>query len=498
MKLFLLFSVFVVSVCGLVYELIAATIASYLLGDSITHFSTIIGSYLFAMGVGSYLAQFIKTKVLETFIKIELLVALIGGSSAAILYSLFPHTNSLYLPLYLMVFLVGTGVGLEIPLLMRILKTEMDFSKLVSTVLSFDYVGALFASVLFPLFFIPQLGIIKTSFFFGIINSLIGISILVACREKVSNYFFNLSSGVLVLVLLILGFFSSNTLLNSFEENIYNESIVYSSSSPYQRVVLSRKGEALKLYLNGQLQFSSQDEYRYHEALVHPGLSSLKNRQKVLILGGGDGLAVREVLKYPDVESITVIDLDPKVTELFKGNFQLQKLNSNSLNSDKVRILNADAFSWLKENNEVFDFIIIDLPDPTSFSLGKLYSNYFYSLVKKRMTPDSLLVIQSTSPLIARKSFWMIDKTLRSVGLNTKPYHTYVPSFTEWGFILASKNSLPMNSELPSNLKFLDNTEMEKMFQFAKDMSKVETDIQTLSTQGLVELYSNEWAQAGG
>lgn len=493
MKLFLLFSVFVVSVCGLVYELISATIASYLLGDSVTHFSTIIGTYLFAMGLGSYVAQYVKKDILDTFIKVELLVALIGGSSAALLYALFPYADNIYFPLYTIVLFVGFGVGLEIPLLMRILKDEMDFSKLISTVLSFDYVGALFASILFPMVFIPRLGIIKTSFFFGILNCIIGLAMLIACRQSVKHYFVNSASGLITLVLLSFGFFNSETLLQTFEESIYNEPVIYASSSPYQRVVLSRAGETVKLYLNGQLQFSSLDEYRYHEALVHPGLSSLAKRDNILILGGGDGLAVREILKYSDVKKITLIDLDPKVINLFKGNEMLRQLNMDALNSSKLEIVNQDAFTWLKTNKEKYDFIVIDLPDPTSFSLGKLYSNYFYAQVKAAMREDSLIVVQSTSPLIARKSFWMIEKTLRSVGFETRPYHVYVPSFTEWGFILASKSEIKEAQSLPNSLKYLNLDELKNMFAFPKDMMRIDTDIQTLSTQSLVSIYSSEW-----
>lgn len=493
MKFFLLFSVFIVSVCGLVYELIAATIASYLLGDSITHFSTIIGTYLFAMGIGSYAAQFIKEKILDVFIQVELVVALIGGCSAAILYSLFPYAKSIYFPLYTLVLFIGFGVGLEIPLLMRILKKEMDFSKLVSTVLSFDYVGALFASILFPIFFIPQMGIVKTSFFFGISNCIVGLAILLLCKEEVKRFSMHMISGFSVLSILSIGMFNSDSILRIFEETIYNEPIIYASSSPYQRVVLSRSGDSVKLYLNGQLQFSSLDEYRYHEALVHPGLASLEKKESVLILGGGDGFAVREVLKYPEVKKITLIDLDPKVVELFRGNDQLRSLNNDALNSQKLMVINDDAFTWLRDNQEKFDFIIIDLPDPTSFSLGKLYSNYFYSHVKRAMHDYSALVVQATSPLIARKSFWMIEKTLRSVGFETKPYHTYVPSFTEWGFILASKTRPREAENLPDTLKYVTLDLIKGMNEFPKDMMKVDTSIQTLSTQSLVSQYAAEW-----
>jgi spermidine synthase len=282
--------------------------------------------------------------------------------------------------------------------------------------------------------------------------------------------------------------------MKNFESNVYNEPIIYSSSSPYQRVVLSRRGDDIKLYLNGQLQFNSRDEYRYHEALVHPGLASIKNRENVLILGGGDGLALREVLKYQDVKKVYLIDLDPKVVGLFKGNEQLSYLNSKSLSSEKLEIIHDDAFKWIRETNLKFDFVIIDLPDPTSFSLGKLYTNYFYSFVKSRMTEDGAIVVQATSPLIARKSFWQINKTLESIGLITKPYHIYVPSFTEWGFILASKNKIPDQVYLPADLKFMTEEELKSLFHFSSDMNRIETDIQTLSSQTLVSQYAQEWS----
>lgn len=207
-------------------------------------------------------------------------------------------------------------------------------------------------------------------------------------------------------------------------------------------------------------------------------------------------MAVREVLKYSEIEKITLVDLDPHVVELFRGNDQLRRLNNNALNSERVRVVHEDAFTWLRNNNMLYDFIIIDLPDPTSFSLGKLYSNYFYAYVKKAMHDDSLLVVQATSPLIARRSFWTVHKTLQSVGFKTKPYHVYVPSFTEWGYILASKSPIHDQEELPNDLRFISTEEIKKMYQFSKDMMMVDTGIQTLSTQTLVSEYAREWSSS--
>ncbi|HMO18655.1 MAG TPA: polyamine aminopropyltransferase [Oligoflexia bacterium] len=492
MRYFLLLSVCVVAICGLVYELIAATIASYLLGDSITHFSTIIGTYLFSMGIGSYLSRFVRESVLRAFIRIELIVACLGGFSALILYALFPLLESLYIPLYGLVVLVGTGVGAEIPLLMRILKEDMEFSDLVSTVLSFDYIGALLASILFPLVCIPMFGIVKTSLIFGVLNAIIAFLLVVFAREKLRGFRFEVITSSIVIFALCSALVMADDVVRAAETASYNEQVILSKSSPYQRLVVTRSGNDTRLYLNGQLQFSSRDEYRYHEALVHVGLGSVLNPENVLILGGGDGFAAREVLRYDTIKSIVLVDLDPAVVELFKSNKGLSSLSSNALSDKRLEIVHEDAFSWIRKTNLKFDFIIIDLPDPTNFSLGKLYSDYFYRNVSNLLNEDGLIVVQATSPLFARESFWMIAHTLQSVGLIIKPYHLYVPSFTEWGFILGGKKNYTIKPP-PKDLKFLTEEIYPSLFYFPRDMEEVQTDIQSLNTQSLVSLYSREW-----
>jgi spermidine synthase len=493
MRLFLLLSVCTVAICGLVYELLIATLASYLLGDSITHFSTIIGTYLFAMGVGSYLSRYVGEEILKVFIRVELLVATFGGFSASILYMLFPFASNLYLPLYLLVFIIGTGVGLEIPLLMRMIKEEMEFSKLVSTVLSFDYIGALFASLVFPLVCVPYLGLVRTAFFFGILNCLLAIALILVSEKKLKKYRLDFFIASAVLLILGLGFVSSDLIIKISEAQAFSEPVLYSKDTPYQRLVLTRKDSDIRLYLNGQLQFSSRDEYRYHEALVHVGLSSIENPENVLILGGGDGLALREVFKYPSIKKVTLVDLDPSMVNLFKSSEILVGLNKNSLNDPRLEVINQDAFKWIKNREEKFDFIIIDFPDPTSFSLGKLYSDYFYKGISRLLSEKGLLVVQSTSPLIARKSFWMLVHTMESVGLKVAPYHVYVPSFTEWGYVMAGKNDFKPYQPKVSGLQFIEAKLIDQLFYFPPDMSEVSTGIQSLSNQALISTYQEEW-----
>jgi len=494
-QLLLLTSVFVIATCGLIYELIAGTLASYLLGDSITQFSTIIGIYLFSMGIGSFLSKYIKTNLLSWFIQIEIIVGVVGGVSSTILFLSFEHSSGFHIILYSLIILTGTLVGLEIPLLMRILKDEFDFSELVSKVFTFDYIGALFASILFPLFMVPYLGLLKTSYMFGLMNVLVALILCFRFEVLVRYISFLRVQAIIAALALLVGFVFAEQ-IQSFSETItLNENIIYSKSSPYQRIILTSDKGITKLYLNNNLQFNSSDEYRYHEALVHPGLSRIKDPKNILILGGGDGLAVREVLKYPSVQHIVLVDLDSSVTQLFKNSETLTLLNNNSLRSSKLNVVNTDAFNWLKNNRQQFDFIIIDFPDPSNFSVGKLYTTSFYKEVKKALSPAGAFVVQSTSPYVARKSFWCVDNTMAAVGFKTLPYHIYVPSFGEWGYVMGF-NSLPEKPYfVPEGLRFYDESRYAEMASFPKDMAYVPTEINKLNNQILIHYFEDEWGK---
>lgn len=494
MAVLLLSSVFVVATCGLIYELIAGALASYLLGDSVTQFSTIIGVYLFSMGIGSYLSKFIDQKLISTFIKIELLIGVVGGCSAAILFLGFGFIDHFRVLLYLMVSITGILVGLEIPLLMRILQNQYEFKDLVSKVFTFDYIGALIASVLFPLVLMPYLGLTRSAFLFGAINVSVGIFAIYFFRYELDDKRPLAFFAVLSMLTLSIGFIFGDKITDFAEQSNYEHNIIYAHSTPYQRIVLTKSRKDLRLYLNGHLQFSSRDEYRYHEALVHVGLSRLHAPKRVLVLGGGDGLATREILKYKTIEKITLIDLDPSITSLFRNNEFLSSINENSLRSDKIMVINADAFLWLKDNKERFDFIVIDFPDPSNYSVGKLYSVTFYNYLKSCLTEDGVLVVQATSPFVARQSFWCIAHTLKSVGFKISPYHVHLPSFGSWGFILAGKKDIPSDWDLPKGLKFLTNEFIPGLFIFPKDIGEIETDINHLYNQMLVRYFENEWS----
>ena len=492
----LLLSVFIVASCGLAYELIAGALSSYLLGDSVMQFSTVIGTYLFAMGIGSWLSRFIERNLIARFVQIELMVGVLGGFSAAGLFFLFVWFSAPFkLALYLVVMALGVLVGLEIPLIMRILKRDLSFKDVVSQVLTFDYLGALAVSILFPLLLVPHLGLVRSGLLFGLLNVVVALWALWLFREQLHGAVGLKAQAFASLTALALGFAGAGQFTSFAEAHLYADEIVHAESSPYQRIVLTRWKDDLRLFLNNNLQFSSRDEYRYHEALVHPGLATLPGAKRVLVLGGGDGLAVREILKYPQIESVTLVDLDPAMTRLFSTAPPLRKLNEEALQSPKVRIVNADALQWLEGSDELFDFVVVDFPDPSNFAIGKLYSAAFYRLLDKHLTAGALAVIQSTSPLYARQSFWCVVATLESVGFTTTPYHALVPSFGEWGFVLAGKRAYRPPAKYEAPTRFLTPETTPALFEFPKDMARVDAEVNRLNNQVLVRYFENEWRQ---
>jgi len=500
----LLASVFIVAACGLVYELAAGALASYLLGDSVLQFSSVIGVYLFAMGLGSWLSRLLDRQLVAQFLRIELLVGLIGGLMPAALFVAFsslPATSGgvFRVLLYALVAAVGVLVGLEIPLVMRILKSHFReryaLKELVSQVLTFDYLGALVVALAFPLLFVPHLGLIRTGVFFGLMNAAVAVWALWIFRDELRRWHAHALACAAVVLALAAAMAGAEHLTTWAEDRFYGDNVVVRENSAYQRVVITAGPAGVRLFLNGNLQFNSRDEYRYHEALVHPAMAAHGAPRHVLVLGGGDGLAAREILKYPSVEDITLVDLDPHITQLFSTRPMLTALNHNSLNNPKLKVVNADAFGWLEQHTGSYDVIVIDFPDPTNFALGKLYTTSFYQLVDQHLAASGYAVVQTTSPLIARKSFWTVATTLEAAGLTTTPYHAHVPSFGEWGFILASHRPYRMPGALPPGLRFLTLDGIAALMQFPADMARVAAEPNRLSNQTLVHTFEEEWGK---
>lgn len=500
----LLVSTLVIAVCGLIYELLAGTVSSYLVGDSVYQFSIVIGLFMAAMGIGSYLSRFAGEHLVELFVGVQILLGVIGGLSALGLFFAFAFVES-YTPfLVASAVAIGALIGLEIPLVIRILRRYQALRLSVSNVLTADYFGALVASLAFPLVLIPQLGLIRTGVVFGLLNLLVAalaVRLFAAELRSPRRLGSFVGAGALVLFGALAG---AERFTGLFEARIYGSEIILAESTPYQRIVITRSGSTVSLFLNGGLQFSSLDEYRYHESLVHPAMSLAGRRDQVLILGGGDGLAVREVLRHRDVANVTLVDLDPRMTELFSTNPMLTALNGNSLTDPRVTVLNADAWKFLEATDRRFDVAIIDLPDPYDVNLGRLYTIAFYALVARRLNADGVMVTQATSPTFAREAFWSIERTLAETptpyaleaGLETVPYHIYVPAFGDWGFVLAAPRRLDWGRVRPlPGLRFLDAGMLGAMTTFSPDIGPIEVEPNRLETHALVRYYETGWGR---
>jgi spermidine synthase len=506
---FLLAAVFIIAVCGLIYELVAASLSSYLLGSSVTHFSIVIGVFLTAMGLGSYLTRFVKTRLMEAFVLIQMGIGFFGGLSAAILLATFAFLDTYLLVLILLLLLIGSLVGMEIPVLIRILKDKAALRITVSNVLALDYVGALVASCAFPLILAPSLGLLRTSLLFGLINvavAMVAIRVLSGHLKRKGTL--KIGAGLSVLVL-GLGLIFSGSFTSFTEDMLYQDDIILARQTKYQRLIVTKWRNDIRLYIDGNLQFSTVDEHRYHEALVHPAAALVKPLKRVLILGGGDGMAAREVLKYPDAERIDLVDLDRAMIDIFRDMKLMASLSGNALADPRVEIHVIDAQKYLSRTTDYWDLIIMDLPDPNNLSVGRLYTRSFFRLVFKRLSAHGVMVTQATSPFYAPKAFWCIVETINSVGNENippmesyaAPFHVYVPSFGDWGFVMASKKPLnPSEINLVPGLElgYLDQSILPTLFVFPKDSlprEKVETN--RLNDQILVKYYQKGWRRFG-
>lgn len=493
----LMFSAFVSGLCSIIYELLIATTASYFLGDSVKYFSLTIGIYMAAMGIGTYLSKYIERDLLTRFVQIELALAALGGLSIPLLYLTYAWTK-LFIPVYLFLTIsIGVLIGLEIPFLTRLMERYNQLKVNIANILSFDYFGALIATLSFPFILLPFFGVYQSSLLFGFANMSIGFAVLRVFASEIGSktrslkhLTFALTAALGVMIL------TSHHFLRHWDQSLYEDRIIYSAQSSYQRIVLTRDRDDTRLYLDGNLQFSSIDEHRYHEALTHIPLAvRIVTPSRVLLLGAGDGLAARELLKYDAISEIVLVDLDPAIVSLARDNPHISTLNRGSLNDARVKVVFADAFGYLQTNEQRFDVIIADLPDPNNSGLARLYSKQFYQLAERNLSPGGLFVTQATSPYFAPRAFAGIAKTIEAAGFkHLYPYHANVPSFGDWGFVLASNAKLNMTKpSISVETRYLDLRNFAGHFVFDKDTAVGDVEVTTLDRPVVLDYYLSGW-----
>ena len=502
-SIILLASVFLVAGCGLVYELVAGAVSSYIIGDAVTQFSLVIGVFLCAMGLGAYAAKFIRGDLLRIFVEIEIWVGLVGGISSVAMFAVSALAEQIFpVFFYSLCALIGILIGIEIPLLIRILKTRGPVSAALSHVLALDYFGALTGAILFPLLVLPYLGLSRSSLVFGLLNLAVAAAGLGLLKER------RVGPGLrLAMAFVLLGatLAYSARLVGFLEDLLYQDSIVYARSTPYQRIVLTRWRDDVRLYLNGNIQFSAIDEARYHEALVLPAMAASPRPKTVLILGGGDGMAAREVLKFTQVQRIILVDLDPEMTRLGRERPELVALNRGALKEPRLTVVNEDAFKYVERSREFFDVIIVDLPDPNTESLAKLYTTAFYTLCARRLATGGVMATQATSPFFAPEAFACILRTMGAAvpegapsgRLHPRGYHVNVPSFGEWGFVIAGREPVrPQMQAVNVPTRLLNTPTLQAMFVFSQDLvPDPEVRINRLDQPVLYEYYKRGWGR---
>ncbi|MEU0070746.1 polyamine aminopropyltransferase [Streptomyces sp. NPDC006332] len=472
-RFFVLACVFVCAACGLVYELELVALASYLIGDSVTQASVVLSVMVFAMGIGSLAAKRLRWHAAAAFGALEAALALVGGCSAMALYAVFAWTGAwggLWAsgPRCLLVafsLAIGLLIGAEVPLLMELIQRirRQDAGGAVADLFAADYVGALVGGLAFPFLLLPRLGQLTGALLTGTVNAVAGAVLVLGlfrrdltCRARCLL----LAANLAVLALLA----TAAVLVDDFEraarQAVYGDDVRVAVQTDIQEVVLTggTDGRPVGLFLDGRLRVSGRDEHRYHEALVRPAMNGPHAR--VLVLGGGDGLAAREALRYPDVRSVDIVEIDADVVRLARQDPALARLNGHVYGDARVRVSTADAFGWLRRApSAAYDVVIADLPDPGITASTKLYSREFYDLARRVLADDGRLAVHAGPVASRRRVFWTVDTTVRAAGLHTAPYRvggrdsgfTAGPDRTagpqraprDWGFVLASATSRP-------------------------------------------------------
>ena len=471
---------FATGCAGIVAEFVLCTLATYFLGNAVLQWTLMMSFMLFAMGLGSHLSRYCNAHLLDTFTVLEFALSLLCASAAAAAYVLSPFLNNVGVVIYPLGIAIGLLIGMEIPLITRVNAAYEELRVNISSVMEKDYYGALIGGLFFAFVALPYFGLTYTPIALGAVN--FGVASLLLFRFRsllsaprlLSGLWAGVGAGLIGLFVL------AEPILLFGEQALYKDTVILAKQTPYQRLVVTRWRNDYWLYINGNQQFSSYDEERYHEPLVHPALALSGNRTEVLILGGGDGLALREVLKYSQVKSVTLVDLDPEMTSLAATHPVFLQLNAHALADPRVSVVNADAFAFLQDTAHLFDVIIIDLPDPNSAELARLYSLNFYRLCKKHLKRGGTLVTQATSPFFSRRAFVCIHKTMAEAGFSVLPYHNHIPTLGEWGFVLgvdaelleaaALKETVQGLSFQEIETRFLNQETMIAMVHFGKDV----------------------------
>lgn len=438
-------ALFATGLSGIVAEYILSTLATYFLGDSIFQWTMILSIMLFSMGLGSRISAAFKDNILEKFLWAEFALSLLTSTAALSCYVLMGYSDYIAIFIYGFAIAIGLLIGMEIPLVTRINEENEELRTNIAGVMENDYYGSLIGGLFFVFVGLPYLGLTHTPFVLGGINFLVAIILFWRLKSHIRvsrKRIFTALIPSLLVTLVLLGIGADEIVLHG-EQQRYGDKVIFSEQTRFQKITITQFEDQYWLYLNGSKQLCTFDEWLYHEPLVHPVMQLSKDPKNVLILGAGDGCAIREVLKYPSVEQITLVDIDPEMTQIGKENPIFVSMNDSSYYHPKVKVVNQDAFQFLQRTNTFYDVMILDFPDPKSIDINRVYTREFYQLCHLRLRAHGVMVTQAVSPYYTTKAYRSIEKTVSAAGFGALPIHNHVYSFGEWGWIIGSKTQTP-------------------------------------------------------
>ncbi|KAA1248028.1 polyamine aminopropyltransferase [Aquimarina sp. RZ0] len=500
-------ALFATGLSGIVAEYILSTLATYFLGDSVFQWTMILSIMLFSMGVGSRLSTFFTTKILEKFLIAEFLLSILTSTAALATYFLMGMTENIGVVIYSFSISIGLLIGMEIPLVTRINEENEELRTNIAGVMENDYYGSLIGGLFFVFIGLPFLGLTHTPFILGGVNFLVAIALFIRLKNYIDISYrlpFTITIPVILCIILFLSYNADEIVLYG-EQKRYNDKVVFSKQTRYQKITITQWKEHYWLYLNSSKQLCTFDEFLYHEPLVHPVMKLTKDPRNVLILGAGDGCAIREVLKYKNVEQITLVDIDPEMTKIGKTNEIFTTMNDSAYYDPKVRVVNQDAFQFLENTTAFYDVMILDFPDPKSIDLNRVYTKEFYRLCHRRLRPFGHIITQAVSPYYTTKAFRSIEKTIGDSGFNVLPIRNHVYSFGEWGWVIGSKQEtknklkerlLNMNFD-DLDVEWITNESMNLMTSFGRDLIKIDSvEVNTVRNPVLYKYYlDGTWAK---
>jgi spermidine synthase len=466
----------------------------------------ILSLMLFSMGVGSRISKLFHRNLLENFIAVEFMLSVFTAFSVSLVYALASRTEGLWVAIYFLCIAVGLMIGMEIPLVMRINQNYEELRVNVANIMEKDYYGSLLGGVFFAFIGLPYLGLTYTPFVLGSVNFCVAVLLSFKMYNiiRAENRKKVLWGGIFVSLTLLIGSITAKEIVLYGEQSRYRDQVIFSERSQYQQIVITQWKGNHWLYLNNHLQFSTFDEQMYHEPLVHPVMNLVVNPQKVLILGGGDGCALREVLKYESIKEVVLVDLDPRMTELGNSHPVLLGANESAFEDNRVKVVNQDAFKYLEESVEIFDVMIIDFPDPKTIEVNRLYSKEFFKIAYLHLQENGALITQAGSPYFAGKAFNCLAKTIAAADFTTAKMHNHIITMGEWGFIIGLKNG--SKEKIVSDLRgmkfdniplrWLNQEAMLMMTSFGKHITldEEEVEINSIHNPVLYRYYnSGRW-----